>query len=279
MAQATLAPKTASRRSSATDRLPAVVNHIDWVVVVAALVVALVGVVMVYSATRGTDDDPTTFFLQRQAMFVGAGVIVMAGVAAFDYRHLKDWAVPLGGIALLLLFGVVTPLGSESNGTQAWYQLAGFQLQPSEFAKIILIIVLAAYLSFDHTELDARRMGIALGLAGVPMALIMLQPDLGTVLVFGAIAVGMVLVSGARPRHFAVLLLAAIVGTVLLLNSGILAEYQTDRLTAFVDAADTTGTAYNQEQGPGGCRRGWSDRPGPVRGDPDRPRLRPRAAH
>jgi len=248
MAPTTLAPQAASRRAGPTDRLPAVVHHVDWVLVLSAIAVAAVGIVMVYSATRGTDGEPTTFFLQRQAMFVVIGIVVMALVAAFDYRHLKDWAVPLGGIALLLLVGVVSPLGSESNGAQAWYQLAGFQLQPSEFAKIALIIALAAYLSFDRSELDARRLGVALGLAGVPMALIMLQPDLGTVLVFGAIAVGMVLVAGARPRHFAILLLVAIMGTVVLLNSGILADYQTDRLTAFVDAADTTGIAYNQAQ-------------------------------
>jgi rod shape determining protein RodA len=248
MAQATLVPPTASRRSSLADRLPTVVHRVDWVLVVAALAVAVIGVVMVYSATRGTDGETTTFFLQRQAMFVGIGTVVMALVAAFDYRHLKDWAVPLGGVALLLLFGVMTPLGSESNGAQAWYQLAGFQFQPSEFSKLILIVGLAAYLSFDRSELDARRLGVALGLAAIPMALIMLQPDLGTVLVFGAIAVGMVLVAGARPRHFAILLLVAITGTVVILNSGLLAEYQTDRLTAFVDAADSTGIAYNQDQ-------------------------------
>jgi rod shape determining protein RodA len=237
-----------SRRSTRGNNLPAWVNHVDWILILATIAMAIVGVVMVYSATRGTDGEPTTFFLQRQAMFVVAGVVVMAVVAAADYRHLKDWAVPLGGIALLLLFGVVTPLGSESNGAQAWYQLAGFQMQPSEFSKLVLIVGLAAFLSFDRSTLDSRRLGIALGLAAVPMALIMLQPDLGTVLVFGAIAVGMVLVAGARARHFAVLLLVAIVGTVVILNSGLLAEYQTDRLTAFVDAADSTGIAYNQEQ-------------------------------
>jgi rod shape determining protein RodA len=248
MAQASLAPRTVSRRSGPADRLPAVVNHVDWILVFATIALAVIGVVMVYSATRGTDGEPTTFFLQRQAMFVGIGIVLMALVAAFDYRHLKDWAVPLGVVALLMLFGVVTPLGSASNGAQAWYQLAGFQLQPSEFAKLALIIALAAFLSFNRSELDSRRLGFALGLAAVPMALIMLQPDLGTVLVFGAIALGMVLVAGARPRHFAVLLLVAIVGTVGILNSGLLAQYQTDRLTAFVDSADSTGIAYNQDQ-------------------------------
>lgn len=248
MAQATLSRPSATRRSGATRHIPSGAAHVDWVLVGAAFAMAVIGVVMVYSATKGSDGEPTTFFLQRQGMFVAIGMVVMGAVAAFDYRHLKDWAVPLSGGALLLLFGVVTPLGSESNGAQAWYQLAGFQLQPSEFAKIVLIIGLAAFLSFERSTLDSRRLGIALGGAGVPMALIMLQPDLGTVLVFGAITVGMVLVAGARPRHFAILLLGAILGTVIILNSGILAEYQTDRLTSFVDAGGNTDTAYNQTQ-------------------------------
>ncbi|MEL7206917.1 MAG: rod shape-determining protein RodA [Actinomycetota bacterium] len=249
MAQGTLAPKSAAgRRPSALDRLPIPVNHIDWVLVAATVAVSLIGVVMVYSATRGTDGEPTTFFLQRQAMFVGLGFVLMTAVAVFDYRHLRDWAVPLAVGALVLLFGVVTPLGSERNGAQAWYELGGFQLQPSELTKLVLIVGLASFLSFDRTVLDSRRLGIALGLAAVPMALIMLQPDLGTVLVFGAIAVGMVLVAGARPRHFAILLLVAIVGTIVILNSGLLASYQTDRLTSFVDAEGNSETAYNQEQ-------------------------------
>lgn len=244
-----LAPRSrAVGRSTTADRLPPVLRQVDWILVGAAVLVACLGVLMVFSATRGTDGDPITSYLQRQGLFVALGVGLMFAASAFDYRHLRDWAVPIGGVALLLLAGVVSPLGSEANGAQAWYQLAGFQLQPSEFAKLALIVALAAYLSFDRTELDARRLGIALGMAAVPMALILLQPDLGTVLVFGAIAVGMVLVAGARPRHFAVLLLVAIVGTVGILNSGLLAQYQTDRLTSFVDSADSTGIAYNQDQ-------------------------------
>lgn len=227
------------------------VRHIDWVLVGAVALLSMVGAVMVFSATRGPGggEPTTTFFLQRQLMFVVLGMGVMAAVAAIDYRHFRDWALPMAGAALALLVLVISPLGSESNGAQAWFELAGFQLQPSEFAKIVFILGMAAFLTFDRAELDGRRLLMAFGLAAVPMALIMLQPDLGTVLVFVFAALGMVTVAGVRPRHMALVALVAIVGTVLILNSPILKAYQVDRLTSFVNPdSDSQGAAYNTRQ-------------------------------
>jgi rod shape determining protein RodA len=223
-------------------------QHVDWILVTATLAVAALGVVMVYSATKGAEDNPTTYFLQRQALFVVVGVGVMAAVAAFDYRRLRDWAIPIAGLALVLLFGVLTPLGTESKGIQAWYELAGFQLQPAELAKLALIIGLAAFLTLERQEIDGKRLATILGIAAIPMALIMLQPDLGTVLVFGVVSLAIVFIAGARPRHFAVLLLIGIVGTVGILNSNVLAEYQQDRLTSFTDPTAAGDAGYNQEQ-------------------------------
>ena len=227
------------------------VRHVDWVLVGAVALLSIVGAVMVFSATRGPGggEPTTTFFLQRQLMFVVLGMGVMAAVAAIDYRHFRDWALPMAGAALALLVLVISPLGSESNGAQAWFELAGFQLQPSEFAKIVFILGMAAFLTFDRAELDGRRLLMAFGLPPVPLALIMLQPDLGTVLVFVLAALGMVTVAGVRPRHMALVALVAIVGTVLILNSPILKAYQVDRLTSFVNPdSDSQGAAYNTRQ-------------------------------
>jgi rod shape determining protein RodA len=221
---------------------------VDWILVTATVLVAALGVVMVYSATKGNEDSPTTYFLQRQAIFVVAGIGLMAAVAFFDYRRLRDWAIPIAGLALALLFGVLTPLGSESKGIQAWYELAGFQLQPAELAKLALIIGLAAFLTIEKQEIDGKRLAIILGVAAVPMALIMLQPDLGTVLVFGVTALAIVFLAGARPRHFAVLLLLGIVGTVVILNSSVLAGYQEERLTSFTNPTAAGDAGYNQKQ-------------------------------
>ncbi len=240
-----------SNRSAASRAmvLPDALQHVDFILVGATLAVAALGVVMVYSATQGTEDAPTTYFLQRQGIFVLLGVGLMAAVAAFDYRRLRDWAIPIAGAALLLLFGVLTPLGAENKGIQAWYELAGFQLQPAELAKLALIVGLAAFLTLEQQEIDGRRLATILGIAAVPMALIMLQPDLGTVLVFGVVTLAVVFIAGARPRHFAVLLLLGIVVTVGILNSNVLADYQQDRLTNFAAPdSDADGSGYNQAQ-------------------------------
>ena len=224
-------------------------EHVDWILVASTVAVALLGVVMVYSATRGTDDDSTTYFLQRQAMFVVIGVGLMAAMAAFDYRRLRDWAIPIAGAALFLLFAVLTPLGTESKGIQAWFEVAGFQLQPAELAKLALIIGLAAFLTLEKEDIDGKRLATILGISAVPMALIMLQPDLGTVLVFGVMSLAIVFVAGARPRHFAVLLLIGIIGTIGILNSNVLADYQQDRLTNFANPElNADGSGYNQQQ-------------------------------
>ncbi len=243
----------ASARNRSTARralaLPDALQHVDFLLVGATLAVAALGVVMVYSATQGNDEAPTTFFLQRQAIFVILGVGLMAAVAAFDYRRLRDWAIPIAGVALALLFGVLTPLGAKNKGIQAWYELAGFQLQPAELAKLALIIGLAAFLTLDQQEIDGRRLATILGIAAVPMALIMLQPDLGTVLVFGVVTLAIVFIAGARPRHFAVLLLLGIIATVGILNSNVLADYQQNRLTSFLDTTEVGSDArYNQDQ-------------------------------
>jgi len=229
--------------------LPESLQHVDFILVGATLAVAALGVVMVYSATQGTEEAPTTFFLQRQAIFVVLGIVLMAGVAAFDYRRLRDWAIPIAGAALVLLFGVLTPLGAENKGIQAWYELAGFQLQPAELAKLALIVGLAAFLTLEQQDIDGRRLATILGISAVPMALIMLQPDLGTVLVFGVVTLAIVFIAGARPRHFAVLLLIGIVATVGILNSNMLADYQQNRLTSFLDTTEVGSDArYNQDQ-------------------------------
>ncbi len=249
-----MAAPTLARRPIASGRstVPTPAHHVDWILVGAVMALSLIGVLMVYSATKGPGGETpaNTSFLVRQLVFVVLGWGVMGAMAAIDYRHFRDWAIPMAGAAILLLVLVLSPLGSESNGAQAWFQVAGFQLQPSEFAKIVFILGMSAFLTYDRAGgLDGKRLLLAFGLAAVPMALIMLQPDLGTVLVFVFAALGMITVAGVRPRHLALVALVAIVGTVLILNSPILKAYQVDRLTSFVSPdSDTQGAAYNTKQ-------------------------------
>ena len=214
---------------------------------------AAFGLVMIYSATRVRLEeqgiDPT-YYLQRQAMFVTLGLAVMTAVTFFDYRLYRDFAMLIYGGTVGLLLLVLSPLGAEHKGQQASFDVGSFQLQPSEFAKVALIVCLAAYVSTLREQvIDGRRMLAILGVAGLPMALIYLQPDLGTTLVFGAILLGMLLIAGARARHLVLLLLGVVAAMVLVVQLGVLKQYQLDRLTSFLDPEnDTQRSAYNLDQ-------------------------------
>jgi rod shape determining protein RodA len=248
----TLAINRRAGAAARAARFP-ILGHIDPVLTACTIAVACIGAVMVFSATRGpgAGEPLTTYFFTRQAMFVVIGIGLFAAASFFDYRHLRDWALPLTVGTAGLLFLVVF-LGASSKGGQRSFAFAGFQLQPSEFAKVVFVIGLASFLTYDReeVEMDNRRLGICLGLTALPIGLIMLQPDLGTALVFGVTALAMLTVAGAKPKQMAVLFGAAALCVAAVLMSGILAEYQQDRLTVFLDAGsqDSQGAAYNQTQ-------------------------------
>jgi rod shape determining protein RodA len=245
---------TSARPSLGVDRsrrdLSAPWRHIDPVLIVCTLALAAVGVLMVFSSTRGAEDPPDTTFLVRQGAFAVAGVGVMFVATLVDYRRIRDFAWLVYGACVLLLVGVLTPLGSYRAGAQAWYSFGGgFQLQPAEFAKVALIIALGALLAEFGGEIDLGRLVAALVLSAVPMGLIMLQPDLGSVLVFVAIVIGMLLIGGLRGRYILVLSILGLGGVLFALNSDVLDQYQQDRLTAFLDPrADLQGTTWNAYQ-------------------------------
>ena len=223
-------------------------RHVDVTLLAGVLAIASLGIVMVYSASRNRSADHT-FFLHRQAVFSLIGLGVMAVVASVDYRIARDFAPMIYAACLAGLVLVLSPVGSNSRGAQAWFQLGGFQLQPSEPAKVGLIVCVAAYAAHHRGDLDGRRMIGALLLVGIPMGLIELQPDLGTMLVFAAILLATLLVSGARPRHMALLGLVGLLGVVAVFHFGILKDYQKARLGAFLDPThNTQRSAYNLNQ-------------------------------
>ncbi|MGH9150322.1 MAG: rod shape-determining protein RodA [Acidimicrobiales bacterium] len=227
-------------------------RHVDLALVVSVLAIAGLGVVMVYSATRGRLREAgadEAYYLNRQAAFMAIGVVVMIAMTLVDYRVLRHLAprVYVGMIGVLLL--VLTPLGSANRGQQASFEIGGFQVQPSELAKVGVIVCCAAYAGSRRTELDARGVATMLALAGTPLALIYLQPDLGTALVFVAIAFALLVVAGARLRHLAFLAAAGTLAIGLVIHFGVLQQYQLDRLGAFLDpAGDTRRSAYNLNQ-------------------------------
>jgi rod shape determining protein RodA len=228
-------------------------RHVDVVLIGCVAAVGALGCLMIFSSTRGRNPaDFDTGFVAKQLLFMGVGAGVMVLTAMVDYRRYREFAPIAYGVLILGLLLVVSGLGSTRKGTQAWFQIGPFQLQPSELAKIVVIVTLASVIAHFEAELDAPRLAVVLGLAGVPMALIMLQPDLGTTLVFVAVGMGMLLIGGAQLRHIMVLTVVGIAGVAFILNSGMLETYQQCRLTSFLeqDNPDCTarGAAYNLAQ-------------------------------
>jgi rod shape determining protein RodA len=240
----------ATRAAPATDRWA--IRHIDPVLVGAAIALAAIGLFAIYSATHqslaAVDLDPGRF-VKRQVTFLAVGLVVLLLAASFDYRMLKVYAGMIYVSSLVLLLLVRTPLGTSVKGAQRWFELFGFQLAPSEVAKLALIAMLAAFLSEIRGDLTLQDVFRASGLAAIPAFLVFLQPDLGTSIVFAAILVGMLVVAGARARHLGILALTAAVLIVSGFQVGLVREYQIERLRAFLDPGSVGAAAlHNREQ-------------------------------
>ena len=222
-------------------------KHVDIVLLVATGLVLLFGLVMVYSATRRFPSG--TGVLLRQGLFVLVGIAAMAGVSLIDYRRIADWWQIIYGLSMLVLAGVLSPLGSlGAFGTKGWYAFGPLVFQPVEIAKLGTILAVAAYLGTAE-RVDLRRLVTALLLFGVPIGLTMLQPDLGSALVFIVVALGMLVVGGVRVRHLAVLVIVGVVAVFGILQSSALDRYQKDRLTAFANPDGVSAKArYNIDQ-------------------------------
>ncbi len=238
-------------RTNATD-----FRRYDPVLFGCALALSLIGAVLVWSATRGrllaSDDNPNNF-LTRHLLNLVIGVFLGWVVTRFDYRTLRAYTPLVYGVVITTLLAVLSPLGTTINGAKAWIALpAGFTIQPGEFAKIVVILAMAMILSERDvgsdrpSDSDVRQ---ALVWAAGPVALIMLQPDLGTVLIIGTIIIGVVAVSNARSRWVVGLIGGAVVAATLAVVLGVLDQYQLDRLLAFTDPErDLQGIGYNTAQ-------------------------------
>jgi rod shape determining protein RodA len=202
---------------------------------------------MVYSATKSTEG---TGYLARQGVFVLIGVCVLGVVTLVDYRRIRDLAPVLYGGGMLLLLAVLSPAGTTVNGAKSWFALGSFQLQPAEFMKLATIVLIAAVASASTSHpLPGRTTAACLLLAALPVGLILLQPDLGSALVFVAATAAVVFVGGIHSRQLAVLALLAALGAVYLFGySSVLDDYQRDRLTTFVSADDQNTASFQVRQ-------------------------------
>jgi rod shape determining protein RodA len=234
-------------------------NAVNMPLVVWTMMLLVYGSIMVSSATTGMGGG----MVRRQLIGIAVGLVPLGVAWMLDYKLLKHWTGPLLiALSLLLISPRIPGLGYEAGGATSWLAVFGIRLfQPSEPAKLIFIAVMAAVVSDFKGRIekpgDVLRVMSYLGLA---MVLILLQPDLGTGLVFVAITAGMLLVGGMKGRWFLVFGLAAIVaiGGILVADSALdnmagrdvaLKDYQKDRLLVFIDnARDPRGAGYNLAQ-------------------------------
>jgi len=224
--------------------------RVDLGLFIGAAGLSLVGVVLVWSATRA-DHGPALALKQLVAVAVGAAAAV--GVTRLDVRVLRALAPLVYAAGVLGLAAVLSPLGSTVNGSRSWIRLpGGFTLQPSELAKVALAVALAMLLA-DRADRGLRQrhrdVALAWGVAGVSVALVLAQPDLGSALVLVAMAVVVIAASGAPVVWTLGVVLAGAAAVVAAFTTPLLSGYQRNRLTAFLDPSlDPQGIGYQTRQ-------------------------------
>ena len=206
-------------------------GSMDLILLLASLALSGFGIFAVYVA--GADDAEAYALNQTLGFFVGLAAAVP--LALFDYRQLRGYLPLIYGLGIVLLLAV-TVTGISAKGAQRWIDIGPVQVQPSEFAKLIVVVVLAGYFSENRLGQNINFFK-ALGILSVPALLVFAQPDLGTALVFGAVFLVMAYVGGAKLYQIGLLMAVGLVLFVLALWLGILEEYQVARLTAFLDPA------------------------------------------
>lgn len=229
----------------------------DPIINIAVLALSIIGVILVYAATRdwfaANNQDPE-YYLKRQLINVVIGIALAYGATLVDYRVLRAYTPILWGIGVLGLTAVLIPgLGSVVNGARSWISLpGGFQIQPAELAKLTIIVGMALILAEREAGEKGpsdRQVLYSLVVAAVPILLIVLQPDLGTVLIISAAVLSIIAISGARLRWVIGLLVVGVSGAYIAVASGEVSDYQLNRLRSFIDPyADPQASGYQLRQ-------------------------------
>jgi len=243
-------------------------KRLDWWLFAAVLLLCLSGLLMIYSATRSpqaTGLAPPSTFVQKQALWLVVGLLAFALTLLFDYERIARWHIPVYCTTVGLLVAVLK-IGQSPTGASSWIALGSFHLQPSELAKIAVILSLAAFLGLRVDAIRRLRVVLAsLLIPAIPVLLVLLQPDFGTALVIIAIWFGALYLAGARARHLAAVFVGGIALFALMWNlehiplhrvlpeptarviaKAALKDYQKRRLTIFLNPqADPLGAGYH----------------------------------
>jgi rod shape determining protein RodA len=245
-------PRT-PRPESSLARVP----RLDWILIAATTALLVLGTVLVWSATAERDaltGGDSQAFLRRHLVNIAIGLVLAVLVAATDHRWVRILA-PAVYVASLIGLVLVLVMGSTINGSRSWIVIAGMSIQPAEFAKLSVVIGMALVVA-ERTEGSWRQREVRhldvlgmLGVAALPALLILLQPDLGTMLVLLATVFGVIAASGAPRRWLAGLAGLGVLLATAAVRFGLLEDYQIDRFMAFTNPAlDPRGAGYNTEQ-------------------------------
>jgi rod shape determining protein RodA len=246
-----------SRRVNVDDRRM-LWRRLDWVLLCATAALVLIGMLLVWSATAHNNTlthGNSTAYAEKQLINIMIGVALGLVVALTDHRWLRLFAPVLYLASVAGLAIVLTPLGAVVNGSRAWIEFGGLSIQPAELAKLAVIVGMALLLA-ERLEVRNRGAGVrdvdvfgSLAIAAVPAALILAQPDLGTMLVLSATVMGVIGIAGAPRRWLVALSLAAVGAAVAAFRLGLLHGYQLQRFEAFTNPRlDPRGAGYNTMQ-------------------------------
>ena len=251
------------------DRLAWAARNMKWTLTLCACCLLAIGLAFVYGASFVSEETQVRPFFQKQIVWAVIGLLIYITAAAFDYRTLcrLSWAFYLFALALLV---IVLAMGGERYGARRWLAMGGFSIQPSEFAKPALVLALAAMLNRAGEDLGAAGVLCrVLGVAVLPMLLILKEPDLGTVIIFVPIVAAMLFAAGAPRRTLLSLTAIGLIATSVVLAIVIVPEkagmseddqarilklagmspYQKKRIMTFLDPGrDPLGAGWNKLQ-------------------------------
>lgn len=238
------------------DMAGAGVRAFDWPLLGAVIGLSLTSLYVLNGATRDDVPGAPDYFVIRQGVFVTIGLALMFAVSRIDYTRLREFRIQIYAFVIASNL-LVLLLGTVSRGSRSWIDVGFFRIQPSELGKVLMILVIGGFIADRLRDRSASSSIVlpVLGLVSLPMALVFLQPDLGTALVYGAITLAMLFIAGIPWQQMTALLavLVILVTGVLWVapaaGVNILQDYQVARLTSFIDPdADTAGHGYQQNQ-------------------------------
>ena len=227
--------------------------RLDPLLLLATIGLAVVSLIVLNGATADDVPGDPDYYVLRQAIFAGVGLVLMYGVSRLDYSRLRELKYGVYGF-MIASIGIVLVLGVTTRGAKAWIETPLFNLQPSELGKILLVVSLAAFVVERARRFDRQTTARTMVLGLIPTMLVLAQPDLGTALVYVVGTVAVLFVAGAPLRHFAALAALGIAAVVLALVAlpaagvEVLKPYQVDRLTSFLHPSDDPAEAGYQQQ-------------------------------